>query len=444
MSNLIKDALGNIEGFRSGSGGNFGGGGASGSWDATPATATTYNSADTKNLDDETANRIRDLRYPLAGGNSHYVRFYINVTEEARLIRTNKVATTGYVDYSEQDRAYRNQTSADALSTGAGIAAGVAVTAAGVGSAISSGVVRGAAATKAIFKSKSSVGGVTAGAASILGTVGAAAIGYGAVNADIPGTNTSIADAAIDTFKLTQRLKRLAASISLYTPANIRANYNFSYDMPDDLLVHLAQQDNYDAIKKGLQTMVSPLTGLMDGPGGFMSDVANAGRTGASAIGSVGRIMTATTQTGSMLSRTATNKKRDIMFQHVGNRMFSFEYVFAPKSAEEAKEVDDIIFMFKYFAHPEMLEGYMNFLYLYPAEFDIEYGMILQDGSTESQTQNKFLNKISSCVLTAIDVNYAPNSSFQSLENGEPPVVTLSMQFQEIETLHRDRIAKGY
>lgn len=444
MSNPILDSLGNIIGFRSGGGGDFAGGGASGSWDIAPPTATTYNSADTRNPDDETANRIRDLRYPLAGGNSHYVRFYINVTEEARLIKTNKVATTGYVDYSEQDRAYRNQTSADAISTGAGIAAGVAVTAAGVGSAISGGVLRGAAATKALFKSKGSIGGLTAGVASVIGTGAAAALGYGAVNANIPGTNGSIADAAIDTFKLTQRLKRLAASISLYTPANVRANYNFSYDMPDDLLVHLAQQDNYDAIKKGLQAMASPITGLADGPGGFMADVGKAGAAGAAAVGSVGRILTATTQTGSMLSRSAVNKKRDIMFQHVGNRMFSFEYVFAPKSAEEAKEVDDIIFMFKYFAHPEMLEGYGNFLYLYPAEFDIEYGMITNDGTSESQMQNKYLNKISSCVLTAIDINYAPNTSFQSLENGEPPVVTLTMQFQEIETLHRDRIAKGY
>lgn len=378
------------------------------------------------------SSRIRNLKYPLAGGNSHFVRFFINVAEESKLVRTNKVATTGYVDYSEQDRAFKNQTSADALTTGAGIAAGTALASVGGSTAV-----RSASAVKALFKSKGALGAKTAAMIGAAGTVGAAIAGYAAVN------GTGVGQAVIDNFKLTQRLKRLAASICLYTPDNIRANYSFEYSMPDDLLVHLAQQDNYDAIKKGLKSMTGPLA---DADYTDFSSVTNAisqsGKSAASAVGSVGRILGASNQTASMLSRTAANKKKDIMFQHVGNRTFNFQYTFAPRDANEASEVDDIIFMFKYFAHPEMLQGYGNFLYLYPAEFDIEYGMIAADGL--SDTQNKFINKISSCVLTAFDVNYAPRSSFQSLENGEPPIIELSMTFQEIETLHRDRIAKGY
>jgi hypothetical protein len=400
------------------------------SWDVTPTSSNTYNSANDKSSD--ASSRIRSLMYPLSGGNSHFVRFFINITEEAKLVKNGSVATTGYVDYSEQDRAFKNTTSGDAITAGASIATGIATAGLGIGSSIAKG---GASAVKSIFKSKGSVGSGSAGLLGTLGTVAAGIGGGAAVSA------SGASETVIDTFKLTQRLKRLAAGITLYTPSGIRANYNFSYSTPDDLLVHLAQQENYDAIAKGIKAMASPLTGLMDGPSGFMDDMKTAKSAGASAIGSVGRIMAATNQTASMLSRTATNKKRDIMFQHVGNRVFSFQYTFAPKSADEAKEVDDIIFMFKYFAHPEMLEGYGSFLYLYPAEFDIEYGMV---DAEFTEMQNPYINKISSCVLTAIDVDYTPNNSFQTLENGEPPVITMALQFQEIETLHRDRIAKGF
>lgn len=389
---------------------------------------STYNSADSRNIDNDTVSRIRMLQYPLSGGNNHYINFKINVTEESRLIREGRIATEGYVDNTEQSRANRNQSSTEALTDGINAIATVGAVSVGAGAT--------AAGLQALFRAKS------AGAAiATAGAVGAGAAGYAAASA------TGIGNTVIDTLKLTQRLKRLTASISLYTPANIRANYNFNYDTPDDLIVHLAQMDNYDAIKKGINAMGSALTNVVTGDTDRMDSIGDIGSMVGAAGKTVGRILGATNSTISMLSRTVTNKRRDIMFQYVGNRTFNFEYVFAPRSQAEAKEVDDIIFMFKYFAHPEMLKGYGNFLYLYPAEFDIEYG-IVEDTNVKPEdrtfTQNKFVNKISSCVLEAVDVNYAPESSFQTLENGEPLVTTLSLQFREIESLHRDRIAKGY
>lgn len=356
--------------------------------------------------------RVRSVTYPLGGGNTHYVRFSINLNEESKLIRLNQVGVDGNVDMSQQNRPFKNQNSQDAINT-----------VATVGSAYL-GSQLGAAGAKLLFKGKPG-----AGAASVVGTVTGAAAGA--------ALGDSVGELVSEYLKVTNKIKRLVANITLYTPANVRANYSLSYDMPEDMLVTLAQSDNYDAVKAGLAAALSPVT----------ERTAESVKDAGAAFGRFGRILaTAASPTVSMLSRTAINKRTDVMFRHVGNRQFVFDYVFAPKSVDEAKEVADIIFMFKYFAHPEMLEGYGNFLYLYPAEFDIEYGMKIGDPNVgpQQQKENKHVNKISSCVLTDISVNYAPGNSFQSLEKGEPIVTTVSLVFREIETLHRERIAKGY
>jgi hypothetical protein len=151
--------------------------------------------------------------------------------------------------------------------------------------------------------------------------------------------------------------------------------------------------------------------------------------------------MSASSEAFSNLGRTAVNPKRDVLFNSVGNRRFKFDYVFAPRSKEEAIEVSNIIYAFKLFAHPELIAGYAQYLYLYPAEFDIEYRMIDSNGN---DIENPHLNRISSCVLESIDVVYAPNGSFQSLANGEPVITNMSLSFMEIETLHQDKIKQGF
>lgn len=376
--------------------------------------------------------RVRSATYPLNGGNSHYIRFFINLNEESKLIRLNKVGIDKTTDLTGQNRSSQNSTSQDAL-TAALVGAGAAV---GANIAASTAVATKTTATglKLLFQKKLTGGIVGATAATVGLGVGAAA---GAA------AGSSIGELVSDYLKVTNQLKTLAANITLYTPANIVANYKLNYDMQDDLLVVLAQSENFEAAKAGLAALGSPMSDIGDGSLADSEKWKQAGN----AAGKFGRILaTGASKTVSMLSRTAVNKRKDVMFSHVGNRTFAFNYTFAPKSAAEAKEVDDIIFMFKYFAHPEMLPGYGNFLYLYPAEFDIEYGLIPNNPDTGNATKNtnEFLNRISSCVLVDINVNYAPSDSFQSLENGEPLITTLNLTFMEIETLHRDRIGEGF
>jgi len=350
--------------------------------------------------------KIRFLEYPLAGGNSHYVVFSINVNDESRIVKRSQIGTSGPVDNSQQARVSRGLQTTDTIAEGGAVVGGI------VGA--QAGAKWSAKWLKSVFGS-----GAPTSAAYQAGAVGTA-LGFAAIGTAVAaGAGYGAGKVASEEFHLTNKLQKLKASITLYSPADIRTEYNMRYDVTEDLLTDLAQQDQSGAIKDAL------------------SSAGDATKS----ISSVARIIASKVKTVSLLSKTAVNPKKDIMFSHVGNRQFNFNYTFAPRSAAEAKEVADIIYMFKFFAHPEVLPGYGNFLYLYPAEFDIKYMYINEDGES---VENDSLNKISSCVLESIAINYAPNGSYQSLMNGEPVVTELSLSFKEIEILHQGRIQQGY
>lgn len=386
------------------------------------ATGTsTTNNVNSNSAPQEGDNRIRVLRYPMNGGNDHFVRFEININEESRLTRQSRMTTSGYVDNTDQNRANRNNSSKEAIQAGVAVAGAIKGTQ--LGAALSANRLKQISLTD-VSKSMSYKAGANLAAvvATTAAAAGGAALGFAA------------GGLATDEFKLTNKLKKLTSTITLYTPGDIRVEYGMKYEITQDLLTDLAQQDHYADISANWNRATGPIESAKV----LGSAAANVGKIGM-------RAMAASTTTGSLLSRTAVNKKKDVMFKEVDNRHFQFDYVFAPKSAEEAKEVADIIYMFKFFSHPEMLEGYGNFLYLYPAEFNIEYGMMVTDkDGKKTEAKNLNLNKISSCVLERISVNYAPNGSFQSLMNGEPIVTTLSLSFMEIEALHQGRIQKGF
>ena len=112
---------------------------------------STYNSADSYPL--AGGDRVRSLTYPLNGGNNHYVRFFVNLNEESRLVKSKQVGVEGNADLSDQNRSFRNQTSQDAINA-VGTVGGAYV-------GFQAGTVAGkaaGAALKSLFKNKVSAG----------------------------------------------------------------------------------------------------------------------------------------------------------------------------------------------------------------------------------------------------------------------------------------------
>jgi hypothetical protein len=70
-----------------------------------------------------------------------------------------------------------------------------------------------------------------------------------------------------------------------------------------------------------------------------------------------------------------------------------------------------------------------------PSIFNVEF---MIDGK-----ENPFLPKYGNCVLTDIDINFAPNG-WAAYDDGAPIQTTLTMTFKETEILDKLKIQKGY
>ena len=117
------------------------------------------------------------------------------------------------------------------------------------------------------------------------------------------------------------------------------------------------------------------------------------------------------------LGNIAQKNFLEVMYSGPAFRKFSYTWKLTPKSPQEAIEIDKIIRTFKFHMLPEIKPETAGRYYILPAEFDIFY-MFRGD-------ENTYLNRITSCVCTGVDVNYTPNQ-YQTNRpingrNGAPP-----------------------
>lgn len=132
----------------------------------------------------------------------------------------------------------------------------------------------------------------------------------------------------------------------------------------------------------------------------------------------------------SATSAMAPNPFREQIFQSVDTRTFTFDYKFLPKNQRESEAVREIIYTFAYHMHPEL--SAQGLFYIYPSEFNIQYYF--------AGKENRWVNKISTCVLTDMNVDYGNSSMFSTYNNGAPTEVNLRLTFRELEVLTKERI----
>lgn len=210
--------------------------------------------------------------------------------------------------------------------------------------------------------------------------------------------------------------KQQKACIILPTP-NLDSAYNFSWESNSNII----------------------MGGIVEGAGAVFNNpfkLSTFSKIGG-AMG--GALMVAGMQapggdTISRMSGYAPNPRKEQVFREPSFRQFSFTYTMAPRSEQEARNIEAIIRQFKYHAHPSLSSG--DFCYRYPSEFDIVH---YHNGS-----ENLHLPKHATSVLESVDVNYAPNDNYAFFPNGMPSVIQLSLRFTEIAVITKEDIAKGY
>jgi hypothetical protein len=113
------------------------------------------------------------------------------------------------------------------------------------------------------------------------------------------------------------------------------------------------------------------------------------------AFGDVGRATAAAGQ------GFVANPMIEVLYTSPSLRQFRYDFVFYPRSAKEAATVQRIINLFSFHQAPEILPGSSGYFLVPPSEFDIEFHY--------AGNENVNIPKVSTCVLTGMDVDYAPN-----------------------------------
>ena len=124
------------------------------------------------------------------------------------------------------------------------------------------------------------------------------------------------------------------------------------------------------------------------------------------------------------------NPNLELLFSGPGLRSFNYNYQFTPREDREAKEIRSIIKFFK----KQMAPKRKGKLFLEsPNVFKLKY--IFKNGQ-----QHPFLNKIKICALTSFNVQYTPDGSYMTYDDGSMTSYTASMTFQELNPIFAEDI----
>ena len=124
------------------------------------------------------------------------------------------------------------------------------------------------------------------------------------------------------------------------------------------------------------------------------------------------------------------NPNLELLFNGPGLRSFNYNYQFTPREDREAKEIRSIIKFFK----KQMAPKRKGKLFLEsPNVFKLKY--IFKNGQ-----QHPFLNKIKICALTSFNVQYTPDGSYMTYDDGSMTSYTCSLSFQELNPIYAEDI----
>lgn len=213
--------------------------------------------------------------------------------------------------------------------------------------------------------------------------------------------------------------KRLLTAISLYTPATLRNRYSVSWSEEDMLGTQLlgetakAAGDAFSAFKNS--------NGFAGGVAAAATGLKNV-VTPRAAFGARS-ILDKLPYAQKILGIAPSNSKQEQLFRGVDFRTFEFDYKFAPRNEIEAGNVLSIIRAFRHHMLPEFLDK-SEFLYIYPSEFDVRY--------YKGDSENQYLEKQMTAVLTTVNVDYAPLGIFNTFANGMPTHINLNLSFKEL------------
>lgn len=385
------------------------------------------------------------LRYPADVGSydkGHYMVFWINIQSKTTFDGIDKFDGTDILNQlanADVLSSIRGQLSAPGSKGGLlGEIAGA------VNNAISgfSNVVKDV--TKEI---NSAASGIKSGINELTSKLGLGNINVGSFDKTLLGMQFG-SSAPVNTSPL-RTTRRTSTCIALYMPDTLTFTYSHQFDIPSLTeamgplgAVGQAGKSTWDAIKnappgEGLKAAVENMKSFAGAAGAGIAGKA-AGALGGNAD-TMRRVVMAA-------QGIATNPQLEVIYSQTNLRQFSFEFMFYPRSQAEAKQVMQIIEEFRFHSAPELDSSSGGRYLIPPSEFDIEFHM--------NGAPNPNIPKISTCVLTNIDLDFAPNgwSAYEvpgqvrgvTGGSGTPTAIRMTLLFQETQMITKEMIRSNY
>ncbi len=235
----------------------------------------------------------------------------------------------------------------------------------------------------------------------------------------------------------TRNTTRVPLAISLYMPPQIATAYFAAWGEAElGLWGNLAQ--SFSAARNN-RSLDGILSAIKEAGGAATQEIIKDALAAAAPFTDISGDNLKGTISGAL--RMAINPHAEIIFNGIGFRGFQFDFKFTPRTEDEAIAADNIIQAFKFYSAPEISNGLAGPFWIYPAEFDIQF--------YSNGRPNTYLNKISTCALTSIGVNYTANGMFSSFNpgrtlNGVTVETNLTLNFVELEVMSKTRIQQGY
>ena len=370
------------------------------------------------------------LRYPMDVGNAgkgHYMVLYIKKQEGSK--SDENLTTTGFVEATNS--AFKNPVGNLVNSASQAVKGNFA-------GGLSSGI------QNAFNQVNNATGGVVGNLTSSVGSVFKTITGSvsslnspfgqpnlinsnGAASQEINRNNIKSLVSSGDIIRGIQKTTRTNQAIALYMPDTLQFEYKQNYEqlnlsqtaaglLGGSVAKNIAEGEYTNAFRDAIKSVPA-----------LAQQQANK-RLGA--VGAAG---------GFLATGAVVNPLLEVIYNSPQFRSFQYDFIFYPRDEREAVEVQKIINTLQFHQAPEFKAGSAGSLLIPPSEFDIEFYY--------SGEVNKNLPEIGNCVLTSIQVNYAPNG-FYAYEvpcqgatiggTGMPVAIQMTLQFQETTYLTKN------
>ena len=226
---------------------------------------------------------------------------------------------------------------------------------------------------------------------------------------------------------------RLDTAIAMYMPTNIKVQYGANYT---DTEIGIFTEEVASIISTA--TSGEDLKNAINQSAGEICDAGI--RFGLKGIGELPGFGGAL-ETKEMMEGVIFADRMELAFKGIGKRKFSYEFKMMPRSQAEADQIQEIIYAFKFNMLPSFEGDTKGRKLTVPNTFDIQY--------MYQNAENSYLNKVSTCYLENMDVTYGGDRyktfDASSTNAGAPPVETsITLNFIEIELITRERVAEGF